>query len=209
MRSASGAPRHQVRIIGGLWKRTPLAVLDLDGLRPTSDRVRETVFNWLDHLFARNWHALRVLDLFAGSGALGFEAASRGAAQVLLVEQSSAVVQQLLQVKAKLQADQVTVLRADGVRHAQGLVGAAVLFDLIFIDPPYQQQNGWQMLALCAPLLAAHGLVYLESGQSLMPEQPTPADLEHLSAWEIVRADQAGAAFFHLLQRKNNISNQA
>lgn len=216
-RPSSGTPKHQVRIIGGLWKRTLLPVLDLEGLRPTPDRVRETVFNWLDHLFARNWRALRVLDLFAGSGALGFEAASRGAAAVLLVEQSSAITQQLLQVKAKLQADQVTVLRADGVRYAQGLAGAAVLFDLIFIDPPYQQQEVPQLLALCASLLAPNGLVYLESDRPLtaasssrlFAENVASDGIGDLRGWEIIRADRAGAAFFHLLQRKNELSNQA
>src|SRR6476469_1170465 len=79
-------PPQQVRIIGGQWKRTPLPVLDRDGLRPTPDRVRETVFNWLGHLLDGNWATVRCLDLFAGTGALGFEAASRGAQQVTLVE---------------------------------------------------------------------------------------------------------------------------
>src|SRR6476661_11115610 len=83
---------HQVRIIGGQWKRTPLPVMDAEGLRPTPDRVRETLFNWLDHLLDRDWHGLQCLDLFAGSGGLGLEAASRGAARVQMVESQPAAV---------------------------------------------------------------------------------------------------------------------
>src|ERR1039458_6802673 len=86
---------HQVRIIGGQWKRTPLPVLDAEGLRPTPDRVRETVFNWLNHLFDGAWGQVACLDLFAGSGALGFEAASRGAARVVMIEANAAAVRQL------------------------------------------------------------------------------------------------------------------
>ena len=74
---------QQVRIIGGVWKRTPLPVINAEGLRPTPDRVRETVFNWLNHLLDGGWQRMACLDLFAGTGALGFEAASRGAAKVV------------------------------------------------------------------------------------------------------------------------------
>ncbi|WP_234814918.1 RsmD family RNA methyltransferase, partial [Noviherbaspirillum denitrificans] len=81
---------QQVRIIGGQWKRTPLAVLDAEGLRPTPDRVRETVFNWINHLLDGGWEQVRCLDLFAGTGALGFEAASRGAVRVVMVEDNAA-----------------------------------------------------------------------------------------------------------------------
>src|SRR4051794_20918079 len=87
-------PKH-VRIIGGAWKRTQLPVLDALGLRPTPDRVRETVFNWISHLWGNDWQGMSVLDLFAGSGALGFEAASRGAAAVTLVDMHPKVVAQL------------------------------------------------------------------------------------------------------------------
>jgi 16S rRNA (guanine(966)-N(2))-methyltransferase RsmD len=87
-------PKH-VRIIGGQWKRSQLPVLDALGLRPTPDRVRETVFNWISHLWANDWQDATVLDLFTGSGALGFEAASRGAAAVTLVDSHPKVVAQL------------------------------------------------------------------------------------------------------------------
>src|SRR5437868_8259418 len=88
-------PPQQVRIIGGQWKRTPLPVLDAEGLRPTPDRVRETLFNWLNHLIDGQWANIACLDLFAGTGALGFEAASRGAAKVVLVEASDLAARQL------------------------------------------------------------------------------------------------------------------
>ena len=86
---------HQIRLIGGLWKRSVLSVICADGLRPTPDRVRETVFNWLNHLVDGHWQNLRCLDLFAGSGALGFEAASRGASQVTMVECHTPAFRQL------------------------------------------------------------------------------------------------------------------
>ena len=104
---------HQVRIIGGQWKRTPLPVLDAEGLRPTPDRVRETVFNWLNHLFDGAWGQVRCLDLFAGSGALGFEAASRGAARVVMIEANAAAVRQLQATQEKLRATQVSIVRGD------------------------------------------------------------------------------------------------
>jgi 16S rRNA (guanine966-N2)-methyltransferase len=102
-RAPHAAPTHQVRIIGGQWKRTPLVVLDVQGLRPTPDRVRETVFNWLNHLLDGQWQRIACLDLFAGTGALGFEAASRGAARVTMVESNAAAVRQLEVTKEKLQ----------------------------------------------------------------------------------------------------------
>ena len=93
---------HTVRIIGGQWKRTPLPVLDAEGLRPTPDRVRETVFNWITHLIDGAWEQVACLDLFAGSGALGFEAASRGARRVVMVENSGPAVRQLEANRDKL-----------------------------------------------------------------------------------------------------------
>ena len=121
-RSAAKAPRsHELRIIGGDWKRSKLKVLDKPGLRPTPDRVRETLFNWL----GQDLTGWRCIDLFAGTGALGFEAASRGAVNVLVVEQDPALVEQLQRTQAHLKADMVRVQRGDGVaalRHS-GAVG--------------------------------------------------------------------------------------
>jgi 16S rRNA (guanine(966)-N(2))-methyltransferase RsmD len=191
---------NQVRIIGGQWKRSILAVLAADGLRPTPDRVRETVFNWLNHLFDGAWAQVSCLDLFAGTGALGFEAASRGAARVVLVESFAPALRQLEANKEKLKADQITVLRGDALANAQRFAGGSP-FQLIFLDPPYHQDWLAKVLPLCAPLLAAGGVIYVESEVAL--DQSGVAAPEWLADWDVVRADRAGTVFYHLLQRKN------
>jgi 16S rRNA (guanine966-N2)-methyltransferase len=196
------APRpgmtHQVRIIGGQWKRTPLQVLQAEGLRPTPDRVRETVFNWINHLIDGAWERIACLDLFAGTGVLGFEAASRGAKQVVMVEMHTPAVRQLEATKEKLQAEQVSILRGDAFSTTQGMSvrGMAKQFNLIFLDPPYNL--GWlaKMLPVCAPLLTDDGLIYVESEVSLASEAPP----DWLAGWDVVRADNAGMVFYHLLQ---------
>ncbi len=194
-------PPQQVRIIGGAWKRTPLPVLDALGLRPTPDRVRETVFNWIDHLWGRNWAGATCLDLFAGSGALGFEAASRGAAAVTMIDSHTPVVRQLEAVKDKLKADNVAVLRADAIASAQNFALRGQRFKLVFLDPPYGQDLLAKSLPLCAPLLEEGGLVYAEAGAPLpfAPEDGSAAP-DWLAPWEPVRADKAGVVFYHLLR---------
>jgi 16S rRNA (guanine(966)-N(2))-methyltransferase RsmD len=187
----SRAPR-QVRIIGGQWKRTPLPVPELEGLRPTPDRVRETVFNWIEHLKAGDWKRITSLDLFAGTGALGFEAASRGAAKVVLVESHPAALSQLMATKEKLRAEQVSVLRGDALRQMASMAGK---FDLIFLDPPYQLQLLPQLLPLCRPLLAQDGLVYAEA-DAPFDVAPHP---EWLTGWQVVRSSKAGAVHYGLL----------
>ncbi|WP_229204490.1 16S rRNA (guanine(966)-N(2))-methyltransferase RsmD [Duganella sp. CF458] len=180
---------NQVRIIGGDWKRTPLPVLEALGLRPTPDRVRETVFNWINHLHDAAWSDTQVLDLFAGSGALGFEAASRGAAKVTMVDANSAVVRQLESNREKLKATNIAIQRGDALAMAQSLAGRGAKFDLIFLDPPYQQGLLERALPLCRDLLKDGGLVYAEA------EVPLAFD-----GWEVVRADKAGMVYYHLLQ---------
>ncbi len=190
----------QVRIIGGQWKRTPLAVVNAEGLRPTPDRVRETVFNWLTHLFDGHWQHVNCLDLFAGSGALGFEAASRGAQQVILVESNASACQQMQASKEKLKAEQVSVVRGDALLQAARLQkmlqhGDAKPFDLIFIDPPYQSQLYASAMLACTSLLSKHGLIYVE----LPAKQDLPEWMQH---WHIMRQDSAGMVAFYLLARK-------
>ena len=202
-------PQHsnQVRIIGGSWKRTPLPVLAALGLRPTPDRVRETVFNWINHLRNANWAEAQVLDLFAGSGALGFEAASRGAKSVLMVDSHSPVVRQLEVIQEKLKADTVQIVRGDAFAVAQSAAARGQRFDLIFLDPPYQQDFLSRILPLCAPLLKEGGLVYAESGVPLPLDTDTGAEADAarpdwLAPWEVIRADKAGMVHFHLLKYK-------
>lgn len=205
---AARAP-HQVRIIGGQWKRTPLAVLDAEGLRPTPDRVRETVFNWLNHQLDANWEQASCLDLFAGTGALGFEAASRGAARVVMVENNAQAVRQLEATKAKLKAEHVSIQRGDALSFMQGLLSrGTVPFDLIFLDPPYHQDWLVKILPLCHRLLSDGGLVYAEAEISLEGalEEETA---EWMRGWEVVRADKAGMVFYHLLRRNTAPEIQA
>jgi len=193
----SGAPR-QVRIIGGQWKRTPLPVLDAEGLRPTPDRVRETVFNWIEHLLDHAWDKVQCLDLFAGTGALGFEAASRGAARVLMVEALPAAVVQLQATCDKLRAGQVEVRRGDALANAEMLARSAQKFDLIFLDPPYHHDILRRMLPVCGRLLAPDGLLYVEAETALDAE---PQE-EWLQDWRVVRTDRAGMVFYHLFMHQ-------
>jgi len=196
------SPRHaprQVRIIGGQWKRTPLPVLDAEGLRPTPDRVRETVFNWINHLLDGAWSQVKCLDLFAGTGALGFEAASRGAARVLMVESSVPAVRQLEATREKLHASQVDIRRGDALAAVKNLsLDGVQPFDVVFLDPPYHQDWLAKILPYCERLLTDGGLLYVEAEMPLSEEE-APA---WLNGWEIARSDKAGMVFYHLLRRK-------
>lgn len=189
--SRGGKP-HVIRIIGGDWKRTPLPVLDLDGLRPTPDRVRETLFNWL----GQRLDGQRCLDLFAGSGALGFEAASRGAAGVLMVERNGRAAAQLRANQERLAARMIEIAEADGLRLAASLPPGS--FDVVFLDPPFGDDLLAKALALAVALVSADGFLYVESGEALVL-----AGNDALAGWEIVRQGKAGAVYFHLLHREN------
>ena len=128
---AHAQPPQVVRILGGQWKRTPLPVADAPGLRPTPSRVRETLFNWL----GQDLSGLRCVDAFSGTGALGLEAASRGAAEVLLLERSPALLAQLRRTVAQLHATQVRVVGGDALAALRGLAGQG--WDVVFLDPPF------------------------------------------------------------------------
>ena len=181
------AQSHEIRIIGGLWKRTKLKVADKPGLRPTPDRVRETVFNWL----GQDMTGLRCLDAFAGTGALGFEAASRGASAVLLIEQDSALIEQLQKIRTQLEATAVTVQRGDGVAAIRQAAPASV--DVIFIDPPFEAPLFEPALSACARALSAEGFVYLEAPAAYTDESLAAAGLR------VHRHLKAGAVHAHLL----------
>jgi len=179
-----GAP-HEVRLIGGQWKRSRLPVADRPGLRPTPDRVRETLFNWLGQDLG-GWHCL---DAFAGSGALGFEAASRGAARVLMVERDSRLVQSLQAVRARLGAAQVEIVCDDAMRvltrHPERH------FDLVLLDPPYASGLLPAALQACADIVGATGWIYAEDAQPLTAPP----------GWCVHRATRAGAVHAALLRR--------
>lgn len=149
----------KVRIIAGQWRGSRLDVPALPGLRPSSDRVRETVFNWLQGEIA----GARCLDLFAGSGALGFEAASRGAAQVCLIEQADAALTTLRDAARRLDARQVEIIRADALAWLARTADRQ--FDLVFIDPPFAADLHQKALTALLPWLAARAIVYVEAAR--------------------------------------------
>ncbi len=187
----AGAPRpatpREVHLIGGRWKRSRLPVADQSGLRPTPARVRETLFNWL----GQDLTGWRVLDAFAGSGALGFEAGSRGAAEVLLLERDPALVKSLRASQQRLQASSVRIEHADALAWmARSEHGH---FDLVLLDPPFDADLTSRALALAAPLVAASGFVYVEAPRALAE---VPAGLE------LQRHGRAGAVHFHLLRQR-------
>ena len=184
-------PAGEVRIIGGQWKRTRLPVAQRPGLRPTPDRVRETLFNWLGQDLT-GWHCL---DAFAGTGALGLECASRGAASVLLLEQDAPLVAQLERHCLRLAASNVRVQRGDGVARLAQCPAASL--DLVLIDPPFEGA------ALFAPALAAavralkaDGFIYLEAPQAWSEEALAAQGLA------LQRHLKAGAVHAHLLRLK-------
>lgn len=172
--------KNQLRIIGGEWKRRVLPFADVDGLRPTPDRVRETLFNWL------MWDVpnAQVLDLCAGSGALSFEALSRGATHVTMIEPSHQ--------QAKFLKDNLQLLKINHAKLIQSTAQIAIKqleqnhFDLVFLDPPYSL-NLWQELAEFAdPLIKSNAFIYVEADCALH-------QLVLPSSWTLIKETKAGA----------------
>ncbi|MFT5720221.1 MAG: 16S rRNA (guanine966-N2)-methyltransferase [Motiliproteus sp.] len=190
--SAPSTANNKLRIIGGRWRSRKLEFASLPGLRPTTDRVRETLFNWLQQQVP----GARCLDLFAGSGALGLEALSRGAKQVTLVDSAAVVVQQLRQNLALLGAEQdASVIHSQAIRWLQD-APTEQTFDLVFLDPPFAQG----MLAGCCEaleqqaLLSPQSWIYIEAEKTLQP-LPVPAN------WRLERSLNAGQVSCYLFQR--------
>ena len=179
--------KNEVRLIGGTLTRSRLPVADRPGLRPTPERVRETLFNWLGHDLS-GW---RVLDAYAGSGALGFEAASRGAAQVVLLENDAVLVTSLRASRERLGANAVRIERTDAISWMNAQAAAA--FDLVLLDPPFNA-------ATAVPAAAAAAVRLLSPGGFLYLETPAPLSVvpDGLSGH---RAMRAGAVCATLLQR--------
>jgi 16S rRNA (guanine(966)-N(2))-methyltransferase RsmD len=180
---------NEVRVIGGAWKRSKLPVADRPGLRPTPDRVRVTLFNWLGQTLA-GW---RCVDAFAGSGALGFEAASRGAAEVVLVERDPALVASLTATRQRLQADTVRIERGDALQWMGRAAPSG--FDVVFLDPPFDSPLLAPALAAAARIVADGGFVYAEG--------PAPIDAAVLAALALEpwRSGRAGAVHFQLVRK--------
>ena len=193
---SKGGPRsaalpREVRIVGGQWKRSKLPVADKPGLRPTPDRVRETLFNWL----GADLDGWRCLDAFAGSGALGFEAASRGASEVLLLERDRALAASLNQSRERLKASSLRIECTD----ALGWMAACApqRFEIVFVDPPFDAKLFEPALAAAARLAVPGGFVYLEADREFTAEQVAPLGLV------VHRHVRAGTVHAHLLRVAN------
>jgi 16S rRNA (guanine966-N2)-methyltransferase len=173
--------RNRVRIIGGRWRSRLVRFPDVAGLRPTPDRVRETLFNWL----GQRVDGLACLDLFAGSGVLGFEALSRGARRVVMVERDRGVAESLREAARELQAEGVEVVEADAM---QFLERSDERFEVAFVDPPYAEGKVPLVMERLPAHLTAGARVYVESAE---PQPLGPA-------WCELRSDRAGAVHFAL-----------
>ncbi len=200
-RKVARTAAQEVRIIGGQWKRTPLPVPVAAGLRPTPSRVRETLFNWL----GQDLGGWRVLDAFAGSGALGLEAASRGATAVTLLERDAALARHLQQTVARLKAAQVKVVTTDALAWMRQPTQASQ-FDLVFLDPPFDGELFLPALAAALQAVAPGGWIYLEAsrpwselGLQLADQLPPPEQAGALQL-RLHREGRAGAVHFHLFQ---------
>lgn len=178
---------NKVRIIGGDLRSRVITFADAEGLRPTPDRVRETLFNWLGQtLYGRT-----CLDLFAGSGALGFEAASRGAEQVVMVEKNPAVARVLQDNIRKLGCANVAVRGQDGLEFARREMQR---YDVIFLDPPFNSDYLPKLLEILPQRLKEKGVAYVESGAAL--EVPAP--------WEVLKSGKAGQVHYQLIGVRND-----
>lgn len=174
---------NQVRLNAGIWRSRVLKFPDAEGLRPTSDRVRQTLFNWL----GQDLTGKTCLDLFAGTGALGFESLSRNARQATMLELAKAPLQALLQNQRLLGATQADIRQMDAL---QFLAQNKQRFDVIFCDPPYHKQWLDKLLPQLASHLADDGLLYVEAEYALKSD----------SDWQVIKSGKAGQVFYHLLQ---------
>jgi 16S rRNA (guanine966-N2)-methyltransferase len=180
--------KKYIRIVGGQYRRTPIEVIDAPGLRPTPDRVRETLFNWLTHFWAGRFDDKRALDLFAGTGALGFEAASRGCRFVQLVERHAPAVARLRALREKLGAENVHILATDArkfLAHAP-----EEKYDLVMLDPPFGQDWLTTLSPLLPAVTAIGALIYMEAEKAIPPSDD----------YEILRQDKAGAVHYALIR---------
>ncbi|MDH5454463.1 MAG: 16S rRNA (guanine(966)-N(2))-methyltransferase RsmD [Gammaproteobacteria bacterium] len=179
----------RLRIVAGNWRSRLLDIADVDGLRPTSERIRETLFNWLSPRI----HGASCLDLYAGTGALGLEALSRGAATAVFVERSAIAARQLQENIDVLGAKGVTVANQDALAYLRSASGQR--FDIVFLDPPFADDLLGETCRLLAQqrLLSEDALVYLEQDRS-SPEPVLPDD------WQVKKNKTAGKVRYMLIQ---------
>jgi len=187
------AANNRVRIGGGEWRSRLLSFPDIPGLRPTPDRVRQTLFNWL----GQELHGLHCLDLFSGTGVLEFEALSRGAASVVMVEKSLSAYKALLENKALLKTDAAQVFHMDAAQYLSRRPSLSshpghleIPFDIVFLDPPYNQGLLAGTLPVLKPHLHAESLVYAEAEYALASDEE----------WQVLKQGKAGNVFYHLLR---------
>ena len=180
---------NRVRLIGGTWRSRMIEFPDADGLRPTASRVRETLFNWL----GQSLHGKHCLDLFSGSGALGFEAASRGATKVVMLETQPAAILALKENQRKLEATMCRIAAIDALKF---LCTAIQKFDVVFVDPPFASSLMVPVLRELTASLAEDAMVYTEWH---MPIGEVLANLPEVG-WEVVKKGRAGAVHFALLR---------
>lgn len=188
--------QNKLSIIGGNWRSRKISFEDAEGLRPTPARVRETLFNWLQY----DVQSSRCLDLYAGSGALSFEAASRGAKSVVQVENNPVACRNLKANAVALAAEQIKIVQSEAFRY---LAGDAQVFDLVFIDPPFNlnlaaqtcqwlEDKGW---------LAPYAKIYVETESKNVATQQ-PFQLENLPEnWRLLKQKTAGEVMYHLFER--------
>ena len=174
----------KIRVTGGAWRSRLIQVMDMQGLRPTPDRVRETLFNWLGQDLS-GWHCL---DLFAGSGILGIECASRGAASVMMIERDQGAFARLKQNVTLFDCGRLQVRKADALEFA---AKSGLTFDLVLLDPPYRQAWLDKTVPLLESLARPGMRVYAEAEHRV----------EALGAWRTVKCGQAGQVFYHLLEK--------
>ncbi len=178
---------NTVRINAGEWRSRLLKFPDAEGLRPTPERVRQTVFNWL----GQDLTGLICLDLFAGSGVMGFEALSRNAKTVVMVEKTPVVYKAILENKTTLKAANAQVFNGDALSF---LDKNQQLFDVVFLDPPYNQ--GWidKMLPLLPDHLSKDAVVYAEAEYAI----------KETDTWQVIKQSKAGNVFYHLLKLQHD-----
>lgn len=179
---------NQLRIIGGEWKRRQLPFASIEGLRPTPDRIRETLFNWLMWDIQQS----QVLDLCAGSGALGFEALSRGAAHVTMIEPNSSQFQFLKQNISLLKTEQCKVMHSTAEQALTRLTDNQ--FDLVFLDPPYSLDLWSTLASNVDPMIKKQGLIYVEADRDL-------SQLQLPAHWNLLKQTKAGVVRAGLYQK--------